>query len=103
MDGERSWFSPGDRSRAADESAPPATISKMIHRVIEDKVNGERSTPSAMAGEVNETKKRLRQLVTPVPLRRAQPAGRPRLRPPRPQGKALPRGHLRQGAEAVTA
>jgi hypothetical protein len=49
----------------ADESAPPATFSRMISRVIEGKVDGERFTPSAMADEVNETfKKRLRQPVT---------------------------------------
>jgi hypothetical protein len=49
----------------ADDSAPPATISKMIGRVIAGKVDGERFTPSAMAGEVNETfKKRLRRPVT---------------------------------------
>jgi len=49
----------------ADEAAPPVTISRMISRVIEGKVNGERFTPSAMAGEVNETfGKRLRRPVT---------------------------------------
>ncbi|MEO6194955.1 MAG: hypothetical protein ABIS20_18220 [Thermoanaerobaculia bacterium] len=49
----------------ADESAPPVTISRMISRVIEGKVNGEKFTPSAMAAEVNETfGKRLRRPVT---------------------------------------
>jgi hypothetical protein len=49
----------------ADESAPPATISKMIGRMIAAKVKGERFTPSSMAGEVNETfARRLRRPVS---------------------------------------
>lgn len=49
----------------ADESAPPATISKKIAKVIEGKARGERFTPSAMAREINETfAKRLRRPVT---------------------------------------
>jgi hypothetical protein len=49
----------------ADESAPPATISKMICRIIAAKVAGEKFTPSAMAREVNETfAKRLRRPVS---------------------------------------
>jgi hypothetical protein len=49
----------------ADESAPPATISKMIGRVIEAKVKGERFTPSAVTEEVNQTfAKRLRRPVS---------------------------------------
>jgi hypothetical protein len=49
----------------ADESAPPATISKMIGRVIAGKAQGERFTPSAMAAEVNQTfAKRLRRPVS---------------------------------------
>ena len=58
----------------ADDAAPPGTVSKMIARVIESKVAGEKLTPSAMA----------------------QPLGLPRLPSPRPQGQGLPRGHLRQ-------
>jgi hypothetical protein len=47
----------------ADESAP--TISKMIGRVIEAKVKGERFTPSAVMEEVNETfAKRLRRPIS---------------------------------------
>jgi hypothetical protein len=49
----------------ADGSAPPATISKMVARIIEGKLTGERFTPSEMAGEVNETfAKRLRRPVS---------------------------------------
>jgi hypothetical protein len=49
----------------ADGAAPPVTISKMISRVIESKLDGERFTPAAMAAEVNETfGKRLRRPVT---------------------------------------
>jgi hypothetical protein len=49
----------------ADESAPPATISKMIGRMIDAKLAGETFTPSAMAREVNETfAKRLRRPVS---------------------------------------
>jgi hypothetical protein len=49
----------------ADESAPPVTISKMIGRLIDAKIAGERLTPSAMAREVNETfAKRLRRPVS---------------------------------------
>jgi hypothetical protein len=49
----------------ADESAPPATISKMIGRLIEAKMAGEKLTPSSMAQEVNETfAKRLRRPVS---------------------------------------
>ena len=49
----------------ADESAPPVTISKMIGRIIDAKVKGERFTPSDMAGEVNDTfAKRLRRPVS---------------------------------------
>ncbi|HEY0553265.1 MAG TPA: hypothetical protein VGG20_03310, partial [Thermoanaerobaculia bacterium] len=39
----------------ADESAPPATISKMIGRILDAKMAGERLTPSSIAKEVNET------------------------------------------------
>src|SRR3954451_17114157 len=35
----------------ADESAPPATISKMIGRLVTAKTAGERITPSSMAQE----------------------------------------------------
>lgn len=49
----------------ADVSAPPVTISKMIGRLIDAKMAGERITPSAMAREVNETfAKRLRRPVS---------------------------------------
>jgi hypothetical protein len=49
----------------ADEGAPPATISKMIARVLEAKATGERLTPSSIAGEVNETfARRLRRPVS---------------------------------------
>jgi hypothetical protein len=49
----------------ADESAPPVTISKMIGRLVDAKMAGERLTPSAMAQEVNETfAKRLRRPVS---------------------------------------
>lgn len=49
----------------ADVSAPPVTISKMIGRLIDAKMAGERLTPSAMAQEVNETfAKRLRRPVS---------------------------------------
>ena len=45
----------------ADDAAPPATISKMVGRIIDAKLEGERFTSSAMAEEVNETfAKRLR-------------------------------------------
>jgi hypothetical protein len=46
----------------ADTSAPPATISKMILRVIANRVKGERFTPTAIATEVNDAfAKRLRR------------------------------------------
>jgi hypothetical protein len=49
----------------ADESAPPVTISKMIGRILDSKLAGERITPSSMAAEVNETfAKRLRRPVS---------------------------------------
>ena len=49
----------------ADESAPPVTISRMIARIIEGKVNGEKLTPKAMAKEVNQTfAKRLRRPIS---------------------------------------
>jgi hypothetical protein len=49
----------------ADETAPPATISKMIGRILDAKAAGEKVTPSAMAQEVNETfGKRLRRPVS---------------------------------------
>jgi len=49
----------------ADESAPPVTISRMIARIIEDKVNGEKLTPKAMAKEVSQTfAKRLRRPIS---------------------------------------
>jgi hypothetical protein len=49
----------------ADEAAPPATISKMIGRMIDAKLAGETFTPSDMAREVNETfAKRLRRPVS---------------------------------------
>jgi hypothetical protein len=65
----------------ADESAPPATISKMIGRVIDAKLSGEKLTPSAMAKEVNETfAKRLRRPASSrtvsVALRRLADLGR---------------------------
>jgi hypothetical protein len=49
----------------ADESLPPGTISKMVVRIIEGKVNGEKLTPTTMAKEVNQVfAKRLRRPVT---------------------------------------
>jgi hypothetical protein len=49
----------------ADESAPPATISKMIARILEGKVDGEKLTATAMALEVNQVfAKRLRRPVS---------------------------------------
>jgi hypothetical protein len=68
----------------ADESAPPATISKMIVRVIESKIAGEKLTPSAIAQEVNQTfAKRLRRPVSSrtasVALRRLASLGYLRL------------------------
>jgi len=49
----------------ADEKAPPATISKMIARVLEAKAAGERLTPSSIAREVNEIfARRLRRPVS---------------------------------------
>jgi hypothetical protein len=49
----------------ADESAPPATISKMIIRVLDAKTAGEKLTPSSMAKEVGETfARRLRRPVS---------------------------------------
>lgn len=49
----------------ADELAPPATISKMIGRLVGAKMAGERITPSSMAQEVNETfARRLRRPVS---------------------------------------
>jgi hypothetical protein len=64
-----------------DVVAPPATISKMIGRMIDAKVAGERFTPTAMAKEVNETfGKRLRRPVSgrtaSVALRRLADLGR---------------------------
>lgn len=65
----------------ADESAPPATISKMIGRLIDAKMAGEKLTPTSMAREVNETfAKRLRRPVSSrtasVALRRLTDLGR---------------------------
>src|SRR5215217_1806214 len=49
----------------ADESAPPATISKMIGRILDGKVDGEKLTATAMAMEVNQVfAKRLRRPVS---------------------------------------
>jgi len=49
----------------ADESAPPATISKMIARILEGKVDGEKLTATSMAMEVNQVfAKRLRRPVS---------------------------------------
>jgi len=49
----------------ADESALPTTISKMIARILEAKVTGERLTPSSIAGEINEVfARRLRRPVS---------------------------------------
>ena len=49
----------------ADESLPPGTISKMVVRIIEGKMNGEKLTPTTMAKEVNQVfAKRLRRPVT---------------------------------------
>jgi hypothetical protein len=65
----------------ADVTAAPATISKMIGRMIDAKVAGERFTPTAIAREVNETfAKRLRRPVSgrtaSVALRRLADLGR---------------------------
>ena len=65
----------------ADEAAPPATISKMIGRVLDAKPAGERLTPSSIAQEVNQTfAKRLRRPISSrtasVALRRLAGLGR---------------------------
>ena len=61
--------------------APPVTISKMIGRILDAKMAGERLTPSSIAQEVNETfAKRLRRPVSSrtasVALRRLADLGR---------------------------